>query len=111
MAFRKREPKFKRQDLKEDYLPEEDEIIGEEVEEEEEEEIEVPKPMYRKPIQQPPTEKVEPKKVQRQSAEEEPVWRMEELPTQTSPVIYNSKQKKFYTLYDAIAEILNRTEE
>ena len=99
MAFKTR---FKKQEVKEE------DIVDEEVfdEEEDEEEIEVPRPSYKKTVQQPSTERIEPQPIQK----EEPLWRMEEVPTQTSPVIYNSKTKKFYTLYDAIAEILNRTE-
>ena len=38
----------------------------------------------------------------------EEVWSLDE--SSVIPRIYNSKTKKFYTLYDAIAELLNRVE-
>ena len=62
-----------------------DEVEEEEIEEEE---LEAPKPV--------PTPKSE--------------WSVEEVPTATQPVIYNSKEKKAYSLLDAVAELLRRTE-
>ena len=87
--------KFKRQEVTEDYVPEK---VVQEVDEEEEEEF-VPQPV-RKPIQQ----------VQSKPVEVKPDWTVEEISTATQPVIYNSKTKKAYTIYEAIAEILNRSE-
>ena len=37
-------------------------------------------------------------------------WIVEDLTTQTEPVIYNNKNKKVYTTQQAIVELLNRTE-
>jgi hypothetical protein len=70
-----------------------------------EEEIAVPKPQYKKPIQQ-----VQAKPIQTPQPQVEG-WRVEEYPTATQPVIYNSKTKKIYTFYEALAELLNRTEQ
>lgn len=88
-------PKFRRQEVTEEDLPKED--IEEDDEELAQEDIAVPQPQYAKPI-----------------AKQEPQvegWRVEEVPTATQPVIYNSKTKKMYTFYEALAELLNRTEE
>lgn len=43
--------------------------------------------------------------------QEDTIWSVEEIPTATTPVIYNSKTKEELNLYQAIAEILNRTED
>lgn len=68
--------------------------------EEYEEELEVPTP---EPVRKPVNKAV----VQNQ---EEILWTAEEIPTATSTVIYNSKTGKTYSLMEAIAEILNRSE-
>ena len=39
------------------------------------------------------------------------IWSVEEITTATTPVIYNSKTKEELNLYQALAEILNRTED
>lgn len=71
------------------YQPEEEEV-EEEVEEE-------PKKKPGKPFARP-----EPK---------EELWSIQQVAVQTEPVIYNSRTKETYTLYQAVAELLKRTEE
>jgi len=66
-----------------------------EVEEEFEEPVQVPK-VLRKPT---PVQEVE-----------EDLWSVQEVPTATQPVIYNARTQKVYTLFEAVAEILNRSE-
>ena len=100
MVFgKKKKPAFERQPEAE---MEEEEIIEEE---ELEEDLEVPEPQ--------PTRKVVRKPIQ--PVQEEPVdvldWSVQEVPTATTPVIYNSKTKKAFSIYEAVAEILNRTQE
>ena len=43
--------------------------------------------------------------------EKNTIWSVEEITTATTPVIYNSKTKEELNLYQALAEILNRTED
>jgi hypothetical protein len=102
-------PKFKRQEVTEEDLE-----GDEEIEEEEFEEEVVPKPQYEKSIISKQVRKPEPKPIQPQVSQPiQPLetWRVEEATTQTQPVIYNSKNKKIYTFYEALAELLNRTEQ
>ncbi len=95
-------PKFRRQEIIEEEVPEEK--FTEEVDDEEEEyvdEVPVPKPEpIRKQIITKPIVKQEP----------QPEWSIQEVTSETQPLIYNSKTKKYYTLLSAIAELLNRTE-
>ena len=42
--------------------------------------------------------------------EPENVWKVDQVPTETMPVI-RSKEGKTYDIYSALAELLNRTEE
>ena len=66
-------------------------------EEEEFEEPEVPTPQFvKKPVQK---------------VEEVSDWSVQEIPTATTPVIYNARTKETYSLYEAIAIILNKSEE
>ena len=51
------------------------------------------------------------KKLKEGKTEEIQTWTVQEVSTQTTPVIYNSKTKKPYDLLSAIVELLNRTEE
>jgi hypothetical protein len=59
-----------------------------------------------------PVPQYEKQRVNRQPVQEEQeeLWSVGEIPTATQPVIYNARTKKTYTLYEAIAEILNRSE-
>jgi len=94
--IRKIEPKLsKNVELKEgeeivEEQPEE-EIVKDEVETEEE------------IVEEQPKEKV--------VEEDENIWSVQEIPTQTQPIIYNKETKKTYDLYSAVVEILNRIEE
>jgi len=47
-----------------------------------------------------------------EEVEEAPVetYSVQHIPTETQPVIYNSRTKKSYTLHEAIARILNIAE-
>lgn len=74
-------------------------------EEEFEEPLEVPTPEPVRPIN-----RVQPVQ-QRQVQEPIDNWSVEEIPTATAPIIYNASTRKTYTLMEAIAEILNRSEE
>jgi hypothetical protein len=75
-----------------------------EVDEEEfEEELEVPTPEPKNKVVQKQPEKTEDESV-------ELIWSAEEIPTATSVVIFNAKENKTYSLMEAIAELLNRTE-
>lgn len=99
-------PKFKRQEITEEDLE-----GDEEIEEEEFVEEVVPKPQY---TPQPIKKQVQSKPIQpqvTQPTQHMETWRVEEATTQTQPVIYNSKNKKIYTFYEALAELLNRTEQ
>jgi len=64
----------------------------------EEEEFEEPEPpqFVKKPVQK---------------VEEVSDWSVQEIPTATTPVIYNARTKETYSLYEAIAIILNKSEE
>lgn len=94
-------PKFRREEITEE--PEEEKFTEEIDDEEEEyvEEIPVPKP-------EPVRKQVIPKPVIKQEPQQE--WSIQEVTSETQPLIYNSKTKKYYTLLSAIAELLNRTE-
>jgi len=43
--------------------------------------------------------------------EKKNIWEVGEVPTQTQPVIYNTKDEKQYDIYQALAKILNDIEE
>ena len=93
-------PKFRRQELTEEEVPEEK--FTEEVDDEEEEyvdEVPVPEPIKKQAVTKPIVKQ-----------EPQPEWSIQEVTSETQPLIYNSKTKKYYTLLSAIAELLNRTE-
>lgn len=48
---------------------------------------------------------------QAMAQEDESVWCVKEQVTQTEPVLYNSQNKKTYTILEALVELLNRTEQ
>ncbi len=43
--------------------------------------------------------------------EDKSIWKVQNVATETQPVIYDSKNKKAYDLHSALAELLNRTEQ
>ena len=129
MVFGKRkakEPVYKRQVINPEDVPED-------VEEKLEEEIlDVPAPLPVRKVkkqkvveEQEEEEEVEEEDVEDEESEEEEQesekqyekkdvvfdWSVQEVPTATQPVIYNKKTKKALNLYEAVAEILNRSEE
>lgn len=69
-------------------VEEEPEVAQEEVIEEEDEEIEDEEPI-----------------------EEIDVWSVQSISTASEPTIYNAKDKQHLSLFQAVAELLNRTEE
>lgn len=65
----------------------------------------VPEPVVKEPVKEVKEE------VETTEEASESVWSVEDIPTATTPVIYNSVTKTQLSLYEAVAEILNRTEE
>jgi len=57
-------------------------------------------------------EDVEEEEVEEEKTKEENVdlWSVQEVSTQTQPVIYNKSTKKSYDLHSAMVEILNKLE-
>jgi len=115
---KKKEPEFKRQEVTEEDFPEEqedtfdDELI---------EEIQAPRPQYAEQknipsrMNVPIKSRVQPTQVVKQEPIKEQVvesiWSVEEVPTQTQPIIFNSKEKRAYTIYEVLVELLKRTED
>jgi hypothetical protein len=73
------------------------------LEEQEEFEEEVPTPQFKE-------QKQNRQPVKAPVQEEQNDWSVQEIPTATTPVIYNARTKETLSLYEAIAEILNRSE-
>jgi len=82
-----------------EYIEEAEEV------EEPEEEIEEPEEQIEEEVEEEKLPEIKPK-----FKKQIPTWSVQNVAVQTEPVIYNGKNKKAYNLYQAIAEILNRTE-
>jgi len=80
------------EELEEEEEDDSDEPDEEELEDDEEEEVE---------------EEIEEPKIKKKIIQEK-IWSIQEVPTETTQIIYNSKEKKSYNLASAIVELLNK---
>lgn len=113
---KKKEPEFKRQEVVEEDFPQEESDDG--FNEDLIKEIETPRPQYEQPKHILPgvrqTAPIKREVVKQEVVKEqvvESVWSVEEVPTQTQPIIFNSKEKRAYTIYEVLVELLRRTED
>jgi len=100
-------PKFNRQEITDEDMPE-DEIFTEEIEEEEPVK---PQPKKMMPTMMHSPVKSKPSIPEPQTPKIPEGWSVQQIPTEHQPFIYNPKDKKFYNIYEALAELLNRTEQ
>jgi hypothetical protein len=115
--FKKKEPVYKRQEVVEEDFPEEE--SEDNFNEELIDELETPQPQYEKKVlnnvRVERLQQVQPKQVVKKEVVKEQVvesvWSVEEVPTQTQPIIFNSKEKRAYTIYEVLVELLKRTED